>query len=303
MLKFFLHPAVFALLNMAGAYLIVFGLKAWRRNGHFWRLPACLPVGKAGRHGLQIPASLRQPPQLYQEAHWPMPWPLFLVLAPLAAFAIFWFLQQSLNVVLSLLGTLFIGWIFYFFLLHQKQKYQQKLLRQMPPFLQALANALEAGYTLPKAFVFIVNDLEAPLKPEIEMVVRQLELHLPLPEALEALADRLNAPDISFFVQSTKLHYSIGGNLIILFKKIANLIEMRHKLEQDLKTFTSQGRISGLMIASLWFISLLLFSIIAPTHLQILFHTSQGQTMLTVSLFLEAIGFYIIWKMTHFDFA
>lgn len=303
MLNFFLNPVVFALLNMVGALLIVIGLKNWLRNSGSWTMPH-------GKHGIRIPAVsaffnrflLLRLHRLYEESHLPLRWPFFVGLIPLTTFFIFWFFRQSLNLILSLAGTLFVGLVFYLFLLHQKQKYRQKLLRQMPPFLQALANALEAGYPLSKAFVFIVNDLEDPLKPEIETVVRQLELHLPLPEALEALADRLNAPDISFFVQSTKLHYATGGNLITLFKKIASLIEMRHKLEQDLKTFTSQGRASGLMIASLWFISLFLFAVMAPAHLQILFHTPQGQIMLAVALFLEVIGFYIIWKMTHFDF-
>lgn len=297
MLNLIFHPWIFAFLNMAAAGLLLFLLKDLLLGRHFfaglsasWPAPSKIPL-VSGLH------------RLYLEAHLSIRWPFFLVSIAVVAFFSFWFFSRSFNLVLSILATLLILGMLGVLLLNQKQKYHQKLLSQVPAFLQALANALSAGYSLPRAFEFIVNDLEAPLKPEIETLVRQLELQLPLPDALDALADRLKARDISFFVESTKLHYATGGNLIVLFKRIASLIEMRHKLEQDLKTFTAQGRISGLMIVSLWFISLLLFAVMVPTHLNILFHTSQGQAMLTVSLLLEAIGFYIIWKMTHFDFA
>ena len=82
-----------------------------------------------------------------------------------------------------------------------------------------------------------------------------------------------------------------------LFQKIAYMIDEKLKLQRDIKSFTSQGKLSGILIAVLWPLSLAAFSWISPQHTDILFNTSAGQTLLGISILLEALGFFFIWKI------
>ena len=129
------------------------------------------------------------------------------------------------------------------------------------------------------------------------MLNEKLELHVPTETALEDFAKMLHHPDIDFFVESTIIQLRTGGNLVELFRKVADLVEEKRKLAQDIKSFTSQGKMSGILIAILYPVSLAIFSLLAPSHIHALFYTSAGQCLLVLSLLLELLGFVCIWKI------
>ncbi len=174
---------------------------------------------------------------------------------------------------------------------------RQRLVEQIPLFLQALSNSLQAGYTLPMALDFIADEIEAPLQHEVKTINHQLNLQVPLATALTDFAHKIKNPEVDFFVESTLIQLKTGGNLVKLFNKIAYLIEEKLKLKRDVKSFTSQGKLSGILIAALWPLSVLAFSWLSPTHTEVLFNTPSGQFMLTLSLLLELLGFFFIWKI------
>lgn len=174
---------------------------------------------------------------------------------------------------------------------------RQKLVEQIPLFLQAMSNSLQAGYTLPMALEFIADEMEMPLKREIQIINQQLSLQISLADALESFAQKIKNPEVDFFVESTLIQIKTGGNLIKLFDKIAFLIEEKLKLKRDIRSFTSQGKLSGILIATLWPVSVLAFSWLSPTHTEVLFHTPGGQIILVLSLILEILGFFFIWKI------
>ena len=174
---------------------------------------------------------------------------------------------------------------------------RQKLVEQVPLFLQALSNSLQAGYTLPMALEFIADEIKSPLQQEVRTINQKLSLQISLSQALTDFAQKVQNPEIDFFVESTLIQIKTGGNLIKLFNKIAYLIEEKLKLKRDIRSFTSQGKMSGLLIAGLWPVSVLAFSWLSPTHTDVLFNTPGGQAMLVLSLILEVTGFFFIWKI------
>jgi len=171
------------------------------------------------------------------------------------------------------------------------------MIRQIPLFLQTLSNALKAGYSLEQAFLFIAQEIDPPLQYPIQGLNEKLELHVPTQIALQDFARTLHHPDIDFFVESTIIQLRTGGNLVELFRKVADLVEEKRKLAQDIKSFTSQGKMSGILIAILYPVSLALFALLAPSHIHALFYTSAGQCLLVLSLILELLGFVCIWKI------
>lgn len=180
---------------------------------------------------------------------------------------------------------------------NQKQRFQ--IVEQMPAFLQALSNTLKAGYSLTNAFSFLSHEVPMPLQKELQLINQKLNSKIPLPQVLQSFAKNINQKDIDFFVESTCLQLKTGGNLILLFKKIGTNIEEKLKIKRDLEAYTSQGKLSGLLMAGLWPISLLFFYFASPNHIDILFHTSAGNILLGLSLFLECLGFLFIWKIMH----
>lgn len=236
--------------------------------------------------------------KLYQQSHFKISWNKlllngFLLNLVLFSFGFFYLKSFSLGVIFYLLGIGFLG----FFLLIKSNHQKKKIIKQLPSFLQAMASTLQAGYSIPNAFLFLENEVENPLKKEIQKINQKLSLKVSLEKALLEFSQMVDHSEIYFFAESTVIQLKTGGNLIKLFKKISYLIEEKLKLERDIKSFTSQGKLSGILIAGLWPISLLFFYFFSPQHAHILFYTITGKSLLIFSLFLETIGFFFIWKI------
>jgi len=184
-----------------------------------------------------------------------------------------------------------------FFLVNRVRTQKVLLVEQLPLFLQTLSNTLQAGYSLSHSFQFVAREIEPPLYPHIQKMNDLLAIQIPTERVLKLFQESIDHPEIDFFTESTIIQLNTGGDLVQLFQKISDLIEEKLKLQRDIKSFTSQGKMSGILIVALWPISLLLFRWIAPNHVGVLFDTGIGNFLLFFSIILEIIGFVMIWRL------
>ena len=158
---------------------------------------------------------------------------------------------------------------------------------------------MKAGYSVPQALEFVALEVQDPLQTTLKPGVRALQLQQPLDLVLQSWRDSIGQAEWHFLTDSLTLQASTGGNLVDLCYRVASLLEDRIKLEQDLKSFTAQGKMSGYLMAALWPASLLLFAWLAPAHTQVLFNTTAGNILLGLSLGLELFGFLLIWRIVR----
>lgn len=219
----------------------------------------------------------------------------FSTITILASLLGFWWWQIP-GFVLGLVGSLVlsVGWQ----KRHQNQK-QQQITQQLPLFLRALGSTLKAGYSVPQALEFVAGEVENPLKKELLPGAKSLSWQQPLAEVLTDWKARITVPEFKFLADSLGLQSRRGGNLVTLCHRVAYLLEERAKLERDIASFTAQGKMSGLLMAGLWPISLLLFAWLSPSHTEVLFSTLRGQFLLGLSFSLELIGFYFMWRLVR----
>ncbi len=209
--------------------------------------------------------------------------------------SLFWFWWQVSIVPFGLVVMLFVS--FTIFLGIKKRKIQHKLIEQFPLFLQGMSRSMQAGYTFESALSFVCMEVSDPLRSVLQKLQGQLNYGITLSQALTEMARKINHETIYFFSENTVIQLKTGGNLVEMFQKIGIIINEKLKLDRDIRSFTSQGRLSGVLIAALWPLSLLLFWWIAPEHVGVLFETFAGKILLMTSLFLECLGFYFIWKI------
>lgn len=180
----------------------------------------------------------------------------------------------------------------------QYQKIRNKYTNQLPDTLDALSNAMQAGYSFPQALIFVERESLHPIQTLLQTATSELNYNFSVEEVLENMNTRAKNRDVSLVCEGLLMQLRIGGNLAQMMKKEAHIIRERLSLEKDIQAATSQGRLSGLIIALLWPLSALLFSYISPEYISVLFYTPQGQTLLFFGFILEIIGFYMIWRIT-----
>ena len=71
------------------------------------------------------------------------------------------------------------------------------------------------------------QQMEQPIKGEIERVIRLIQLGLDTPKALIQMSERVNSYDYDMTISATNIQLAVGGNLSSLLEGIAMTIRDR----------------------------------------------------------------------------
>lgn len=107
---------------------------------------------------------------------------------------------------------------------------------QIENFLDVMVNGLRAGYSTMQAMEVVSRELPAPLSNEFRRVVQEMQLGIPMEEALDHLTERIPSPILWAVVTAMKIQREVGGNLSeALDNKLARL-KTYSKIEREIGT-------------------------------------------------------------------
>lgn len=169
--------------------------------------------------------------------------------------------------------------------------------RQLIDALQSLANALRAGLNLPQALEALAKEAPAPIGPEFGLVVKELKVGLPLEDALNHLAERVDSEDLALAVAATNVARQLGGNMAEMFETIAGTVGERFRLEGRIAALTSQGRLQGWVVAALPLLLGLAMRYLRPDLVDPMLAHPFGYVLIALVLIMEAVGLVLIRRI------
>jgi tight adherence protein B len=188
------------------------------------------------------------------------------------------------------------GWVRYLHLTRQRS-----IDDQLVDALILMANGLRSGLSLLQAIELADQELKPPIADEINKLLNEVRLGRPIDEALAAMAGRLALPDLEIAVHSIVTLRETGGNLSETFMTVANTIVERKKVEGKIRSLTAQGLYQGIGLCAMPFVFALLFYVMDPGFMRPMFTTVLGWTIWVVVGMLDALGMWMIFKITKID--
>ena len=79
-------------------------------------------------------------------------------------------------------------------------------------------------------------------RPSSPASIREVNLGLPLDDALANLSRRVRSDDLDLMTTAIAIHHSVGGNLAEILDSIAFTIRERVRIKGEIKTLTAQQR-------------------------------------------------------------
>ena len=117
---------------------------------------------------------------------------------------------------------------------------------------------------------------------------------LPLEEALEAVAQRMQSKDFHWVVMAIRINRKVGGNLAEVLTNVGETLRERERLRRQVKTLSAEGVLSAWILgapalprsrsSSLWR---------NPGYLEPMVTTVMGWIMIAIGVVLYVIG--VIW--------
>ncbi len=171
---------------------------------------------------------------------------------------------------------------------HLKAKKKREIEEHMPDFLREISSSTSSGMTVFDAVISASQGDHGKLTPELKMMASQLSWGIPVDEALENFAKRVNTPAIKRIVVTINKALMIGGNTASVFEAAAKEIDQSKVIEQQRKAEMSMYSI---VIFISFFVFLAVILIIDKTIFSAIFDlqskmptgTSIGNSALSIS--------------------
>src|ERR687888_1502992 len=161
---------------------------------------------------------------------------------------------------------------------------------QLPDNLQVLASALRAGHSFIGALSVVVDDAPDPSRTEFRRVVADEQLGVPLEDALHVVVERMESRELEQVALIAAVQRQSGGNTAEVLDRVTDTIRERFELRRTVQTLTAQGRLSRWIVSFLPLFLLLVFTLINPKYMHVLYTSTGGKISLAFAAVMVIAG-------------
>lgn len=224
------------------------------------------------------------------------------VAASLVIFIVLNLLTNSILLALPVaLFCLVLPWIYVKLL---RAKYYRRFDEQLSDTLMLMANSLKAGFSFLQTLEMVSREAQPPIADEFERVTQEVALGVQISDALENMGHRIKSMDLNLMITAVLIQREIGGSLAEILETIAAVIRERIRIKGEIRTLTTQGRMTGILMGMMPISLGLMLHFVTkwvapndPSFVEPLIHTPQGITMLIIAAVMQALGFATIMKI------
>ena len=122
---------------------------------------------------------------------------------------------------------------------------------QLADAIGALTAAVRSGMSVPQAMAYAMREAGSPVRDDLTRVVADIEVGVPLGEAIDAWAERSQSRDVQLVAGALDLHRRSGGDLPAVLDQVAATIRERVAVAREVRALTAQARLSGWILGVL----------------------------------------------------
>ena len=199
----------------------------------------------------------------------------------------------------GLLAAIAFGSLPIVYLLYRRRKRLNTFQTQFPDALDTVTRAIRAGNALSGAIRVVAEDMPDPVGEEFRRVDEEIRLGMDPGEALFRLQKRVPVEDMGFFCTAIKIQRGVGGNLAEVLDRLAEVIRERFKILSYARVLSAQHRWAAICVGLSPAIFAVIFELMHPGYFDALQTNPIGPWLVGAGLILEAIGFFMVWRIAQ----
>ena len=185
------------------------------------------------------------------------------------------------------------------YLLYKRAQRITRFQAQFPDALDMITRAIRAGNALSGAINLVGQEMPDPTGAEFRQVDDEIRLGTEPGEALFGLETRIATEDVRFFCTAIRIQRGAGGNLAEILERLAEVIRERFKILSYARVLSSQHKWSAVCVGLSPVIFGLMFQLLHPGYFDAMLKDPVGPLMIATGLVLEAVGFFVIWRIAQ----
>jgi tight adherence protein B len=186
----------------------------------------------------------------------------------------------------------------------QKGQRLQRFSEQLPDMLNLMVNGLRAGFSTVQAMEAVSKELPAPISEEFRRLVQEMQIGIPMEQALDNLFRRIPSDDLDLIIAAINVQREVGGNLAEILDTISHTIRERVRIKGEIRVLTSQVMYSGRFLSVLPFIlGAILWFLNRPYMMMFFGDQAQpcGYIMIGLILILISAGYFAMTRVANIE--
>jgi tight adherence protein B len=175
----------------------------------------------------------------------------------------------------------------------------KKFNADLPDSIDLMARALLAGHSVGASIEMVAEQSPNPIGYEFTRVAQQQRLGVQFREALLQLGSRVPSTDLQFLITAILVQKETGGDLTDILGRTSHIIRDRVRIRGEVRTKTSQGRMTGWILGLMPLCLMAIMNIVSPGYTDILFQDPVGRILLYAGGTLIVVGAMIIRKIVN----
>ncbi|HZG18247.1 MAG TPA: type II secretion system F family protein [Candidatus Bathyarchaeia archaeon] len=180
----------------------------------------------------------------------------------------------------------------------RRNKYQERLNDQLSEVCRMLANSLRAGLTLTQGIELVAKEMTDPVKEEFSRMSRELQLGVSFDRAMADMEKRIPSRDFRIFSATLLIQRRAGGSLSEVLYEMAETLEERRLVTQEIKTMTAEQRYVSILVPIMPIALVLMMNIINEGFINPLF-TPVGYVILVLFCIGTLLSYVLVKKVTN----
>jgi tight adherence protein B len=172
---------------------------------------------------------------------------------------------------------------------------------QLPDALQVVASALRSGHSFAGALAVVVESASEPMKSEMQRVVADEQLGVPIQNSLGIVAERMASRDVEQLALVAQLQREAGGDAAEVVDTVAETVRERFDLRRLIQTLTMQGRMSRWIVSALPIVVVLAVRVEDPHYFHPLVSTLFGKIVLILAAAWAIAGSFAIKRIVEIE--
>lgn len=180
----------------------------------------------------------------------------------------------------------------------RRNKYQERMNDQLSDVCRLLANSLRAGLTLTQGIEMVAREIPQPAGMEFKRMARELQLGVSFDKALSDMEKRIPTRDFRIFAATLYIQRRAGGNLSEVLQEMAETLEDRRIVNQEIKTMTAEQRYVSILVPIMPIALVLMMNTMNKGFIDPLF-SGFGLILLGVFIIGTILSYVLVRKVTN----
>jgi tight adherence protein B len=179
------------------------------------------------------------------------------------------------------------------------QKRKQKIVRQLPAFLENIVRLVGIGNGVQGAFLASAANTAAPLADCLEQVSPRVRSGADIDQALAAVARIHRVQEFALIGAVLRISIKFGGRSDVMLERMAAFMRDLEQADRELVALSTETRLSSWVLGLLPIVLGGAVIVLNPDYFESMWTDPLGRKLVYGALALQATGAYLLYRLAR----